>query len=736
MKGTLVRIGEEAFALLLTVRGNGEPRDWSVRIGDTPVPRPLVLVHGALEGGGRRLLLAFRVPAALRAAQPGLVTARADAGAGVMVEVTADTPPDAAPALEPAMLLGGMAPAHRAGVLRRMLDVVGLHLRLGDDGRFAACCRALAAALAPESLRPAALVALTGRLFLARVPLPAHVGAVASLHVAGRAALRRNPFLPRTARPDRTGCVDLLVERADALGDGPFCVVLAGDGGIARLHLDPGRAQPLGALPAMLEQRKADAAAVRGYLTAGLKPYFAAAPELEDALRVAAALLPVKERWIAPGKAPLAARVEDAVPVPGGGVFLRGWLADPHGLVEGMTLVTASGERRPFGLPPHRQPRPDLAGLPGLDTLGPGPAPGFVAYVDGLSEPEWSVPYGVELRLRGGAVLPLTAPPPPAGPAERLRAVLGSVAHEALDEELIAACLAPAAAALQAARLDGERVAGVVTIGAETAAPDVSIIVPLYRNLTFLRQQIAALSADPETAGAELILVLDSPEQRAAVEGMLRGLETVYGFACTLAVHTRNLGYAPAVNTGAGLARGRWLVLLNSDVVPAEPGWLGRMRAAAARDGVGAVGPKLLFDDDSLQHAGLYFWRDPRGRWFNRHFHKGYPCRWPAADVARAVPGVTGACVLIARERFAAVGGLSESYIVGDYEDSDLCLRLHEAGLSCWYEPSAVLYHFERQSIMKHDGYTRTAASEYNRWLHATRWAARMEAVMAACPGA
>ena len=64
----------------------------------------------------------------------------------------------------------------------------------------------------------------------------------------------------------------------------------------------------------------------------------------------------------------------------------------------------------------------------------------------------------------------------------------------------------------------------------------------------------------------------------------------------------------------------------------------------------------------------------------------------------------------------------SEDYVVGDYEDSDLCLKLRSRGYDIRYEPRAELYHFERRSITMHAGYVGTAASAYNRALHIGRW--------------
>jgi O-antigen biosynthesis protein len=166
-------------------------------------------------------------------------------------------------------------------------------------------------------------------------------------------------------------------------------------------------------------------------------------------------------------------------------------------------------------------------------------------------------------------------------------------------------------------------------------------------------------------------------------------------------------------------------------VLPIVPGWLGRLHATLQvrdkRAAIGAVGPKLLFDDGSLQHAGLTFERDIENRWYNTHFFKGYPRDWAAANLPRSVPGITGAAMLLPRAVYEDVGGFSEDYVVGDYEDSDLCLKIRSAGFDIRYEPRAELYHFERRSIELHAGYVGTAASAYNRRLHAGRWSEFMD---------
>src|SRR3546814_4839455 len=77
-------------------------------------------------------------------------------------------------------------------------------------------------------------------------------------------------------------------------------------------------------------------------------------------------------------------------------------------------------------------------------------------------------------------------------------------------------------------------------------------VIPLYRVLSVLRHQAAAFAFDAALGDAEFVLVLDSPEQRDELHHVLGGLAALYGIGWRMLVHTANLGYAPAVNSGAG----------------------------------------------------------------------------------------------------------------------------------------------------------------------------------------
>ena len=267
---------------------------------------------------------------------------------------------------------------------------------------------------------------------------------------------------------------------------------------------------------------------------------------------------------------------------------------------------------------------------------------------------------------------------------------------------------------LHARRIAVERV---LDFGPQPPAPDVSIIVPIYKRIDLIEQQFAQFVHDPELRDAELIYVLDSPEDREWFLSMAVRLHELYRINFRAVLMKQNGGFSAANNTGAEHARGRLLLLLNSDVLPTAPGWLSRLTAFHdATPRLGTVGPKLLYEDDSIQHAGLFFTRvDERSPWNNEHYFKGLPRSLPAANLARPVPAVTGAALMIARELYREIGGLRGAYVQGDFEDSDLCLRLWEAGREVWYCPEVELYHLEGQS---YPSATRELTGRFNAWLH------------------
>ncbi|MER2248745.1 glycosyltransferase [Methylorubrum podarium] len=153
---------------------------------------------------------------------------------------------------------------------------------------------------------------------------------------------------------------------------------------------------------------------------------------------------------------------------------------------------------------------------------------------------------------------------------------------------------------------------------------------------------------------------------------------------------------AAKMNLGARAATGEVLVFLNDDISVITPDWIEAMLVQLAIPGVGAVGPKLLFEDGSLQHAGVVF-----GEGLPDHVRRGSPgddTGYRGSTLAnRNYLAVTGACVMVGRTDFEAIGGFDEGYAI-NYNDIDLCLRLGERGLRTVYCGQASLHHYESRN--------------------------------------
>ncbi|MGO1117750.1 glycosyltransferase family 2 protein [Rhodovibrionaceae bacterium A322] len=435
----------------------------------------------------------------------------------------------------------------------------------------------------------------------------------------------------------------------------------------------------------------------------------------------------LSEQWDPVGcplsAAPLAGNLELALALPDGGVLVRGWLFDPLGLVQSWQFESQTGASLSGDDYIHFYKRHDIKDLASHPSYESQDDYGFVGVVPGEKENLPGIGWQLRLQLKGGGELLMKAPRASLNPRINRAQALALVDHDTLTPDLLKKVLVPAASQLHKLCLPEDRVKDVSWFGADKPeAPLYSVVIPLYRTLDYFRHQLAAFYADPDFQDAEIIAVLDSPEQERDFKHMLTGLCMYYDLPIKVVVHHANYGYAPAINSGAKAASGKWLILLNSDVLPSGPGWLSGMVKIASRKGVGLVGPKLLFEDDSLQHAGLYFDKDHYNVWLNRHRFKGYPGDYPDASNTCEVPGVTGACMFLEREFYAALGGTSENYVIGDYEDSDFCLEVRKAGKTIWYAAEVELYHFERRSVRTNTSYIRTNACQINQSIHHERW--------------
>jgi ADP-heptose:LPS heptosyltransferase/GT2 family glycosyltransferase len=169
-------------------------------------------------------------------------------------------------------------------------------------------------------------------------------------------------------------------------------------------------------------------------------------------------------------------------------------------------------------------------------------------------------------------------------------------------------------------------------------------------------------------------------------------------------------------NLAAAKATGEYLLFLNDDVEFADPDWLEALLAEAQRPEVGVVGPRLLYPDRRVQHAGMFLAALGQGRHAFRYAAEDDPGYFGLSLTQRNVIAVTGACFLTRRETFDALGGFNESHGIIN-NDVDYCLRAWQSGLVNVYTPHVTLIHHEMISRAALDDEYDAAVFE-SKWRH------------------
>lgn len=252
----------------------------------------------------------------------------------------------------------------------------------------------------------------------------------------------------------------------------------------------------------------------------------------------------------------------------------------------------------------------------------------------------------------------------------------------------------------------------------------VSIVIPVYGRIDFVEYQLGLMAFDEYIrTRCEVIFVVDDPGKRKSIEDLFVSLYARFEIAFRAVFMERNLGFAPACNRGLRDATAPFVCFLNSDVFPAEEAWLSHLvDVLESNPKIGIVGPRLLFEDGSIQHEGCVdqALENFNGWKFPKHVNKGL--KPSHADKLMSCEAVTGACLLIGRELALDLGGFDEQYIVGDFEDADLCKRVVAAGYQIAVDPRINLYHLERKSQVSPDKFWRSNLTLYNAWLYQRRW--------------
>lgn len=246
----------------------------------------------------------------------------------------------------------------------------------------------------------------------------------------------------------------------------------------------------------------------------------------------------------------------------------------------------------------------------------------------------------------------------------------------------------------------------------KVARPDVSVVIPAHNKVKVTYAALCALLLAWNRATFEVIVVDDaSTDETATLEDLVEGITVLH--------NETPQRFIKACNAGAAVARGTYVALLNNDTEPTT-GWLDALIDAFQRfDRVGLVGSRLLYPDGRQQEAGGIIWGsgDP---WNYGRLQNPWE---PRFCYARQADYVSGAALMTTRVLWDQVGGLS-SYLEPMYfEDTDLAFKIREAGLTTWYVPSSIVYHYEGLTSGTDTGTGFKRFQEINRPKFKRRWA-------------
>jgi N-acetylglucosaminyl-diphospho-decaprenol L-rhamnosyltransferase len=230
------------------------------------------------------------------------------------------------------------------------------------------------------------------------------------------------------------------------------------------------------------------------------------------------------------------------------------------------------------------------------------------------------------------------------------------------------------------------------TFASAAMVPDISIIIVNWNTPELLALCLNVIQATMKDLCYD-IWVVDNGSTDRSVEIIRSQFPHV-----NLIENQRNLGFAGANNRAMSACRGRYMLLLNSDAF-VTPGAVKTLFELAEREPkVALVGGQLLNLDGTFQAGYTEFptlWREfmilsTLGR---RLFGQAYPSQHlPPGRGPSRVDYVEGACLLVRRSAWQAVGGLDEGYFMYA-EEVDWCYRMHAAGWQVWYQPAARIFH-------------------------------------------
>ncbi|HIR94263.1 MAG TPA: glycosyltransferase family 2 protein, partial [Candidatus Egerieimonas intestinavium] len=232
--------------------------------------------------------------------------------------------------------------------------------------------------------------------------------------------------------------------------------------------------------------------------------------------------------------------------------------------------------------------------------------------------------------------------------------------------------------------------------------PLVSIVIPNKDHLSDLKRCLDSIYRKSTYRNFE-VLVLENNSTSQEIFRFYEELENTYENLKVLRWE-KGFNYAAINNFGAEQAKGEYLLFLNNDTEVITPDWLEELLGYCQREDVGAVGAKLYYPNDTIQHAGIVLGMGADGVAGHILYgtERGRFTYAGRANSTQDISAVTAACMMVKKEIHQKIEGFDSGFAVA-FNDVDYCLRIRELGKLVVFDAFVELYHYESNSRGKED---------------------------------
>ncbi len=222
----------------------------------------------------------------------------------------------------------------------------------------------------------------------------------------------------------------------------------------------------------------------------------------------------------------------------------------------------------------------------------------------------------------------------------------------------------------------------------------VSIIIPNMNHKEDLQKCIESIQKKSSYKNYE-ILVIENNSTEENIFEYYRELQALVNVR--IIKWEDKFNYSAINNYAVNFAKGQYYIFLNNDVEVISQNWIEEMLMYAQRKDVGAVGAKLYYPNNTIQHAGVILGINGIAGHVHKNWNRNESGYMNRAVYAQNLSAVTGACMMVSKEVFEQIKGFDEQFAVA-FNDVDLCLRIRKLSKLIVWNPCAELYHFESKS--------------------------------------